>query len=186
MSQLISRILLTVLLFPSATLVLIVSFIFVERLFIRNDEAAIVLCTLITCAYMIGYWLILWRRAVVWTPERWRRTSAAAGVAAAFGIALGVCLALAIPYDDEVGTVLGCLSATVFWIIATIVVWRETPAERAARLSRAGADALVCPSCGYNLTGLREARCPECGASFTLNELLAAQPGRVQSEVEQV
>jgi hypothetical protein len=84
------------------------------------------------------------------------------------------------------GMMLGSLAGTVFWIIATIVVWRETPAERAARISRAGADALVCPTCGYNLTGLREARCPECGAQFTLNELLAAQPGRADAEVEHV
>lgn len=31
---------------------------------------------------------------------------------------------------------------------------------------------LPCPKCGYNLTGLREARCPECGATYTLDELV--------------
>lgn len=29
-----------------------------------------------------------------------------------------------------------------------------------------------CPSCGYNLRGLREARCPECGSSFTIEQLV--------------
>jgi hypothetical protein len=32
-----------------------------------------------------------------------------------------------------------------------------------------------CPQCGYSLVGLVEARCPECGAGFTLDQLLAAQ-----------
>jgi uncharacterized paraquat-inducible protein A len=28
-----------------------------------------------------------------------------------------------------------------------------------------------CPNCDYNLTGLREPRCPECGWTFTFEEL---------------
>src|SRR5687768_16841524 len=184
MSQLISRILLTVLLFPSATLVLVVSFIFTEPQW--NDEQALVFCALLTCVYMVVYWLALWRRAVAWTLSRYRLTMLWAAASVVAGIILGVGIRATIPYDHWLGAFMGILSATVLWIITTILAWRETPAERAARLSRAGADALVCPSCGYNLTGLREARCPECGASFTLNELFAAQPARASSEVEQV
>jgi rubrerythrin len=41
-----------------------------------------------------------------------------------------------------------------------------------------------CPSCGYNLTGLNEARCPECGAKFTLDELFAAQPRETVGGIE--
>ena len=37
-------------------------------------------------------------------------------------------------------------------------------------------DAMVCPACGYNMTGLRATTCPECGASYTINELAALQP----------
>ncbi len=29
----------------------------------------------------------------------------------------------------------------------------------------------VCPACGYNLTGLDEPRCPECGGRYTWKEL---------------
>ena len=32
-----------------------------------------------------------------------------------------------------------------------------------------------CPSCGYSLIGLTELRCPECGATFTIDELIRAQ-----------
>ncbi len=65
------------------------------------------------------------------------------------------------------------------WLLATVFLWRETPAERAARLGRTGGSAVTCPSCGYNLTGLAEARCPECGTRFTLDELLAGQPAGI-------
>lgn len=30
---------------------------------------------------------------------------------------------------------------------------------------------LHCPTCGYNLTGLPENRCPECGKRFSLERL---------------
>ncbi len=186
MSQLISRILLTVLLFPSAGLILFISFIFAERLVFRNEDSAIVLCAALTCAYMIGYWLLLWRRAVTWTTRRWQLTFGASAAALAIGTGLGICIHIAVPYSDSMNVVVGSLSGTVFWMIATVIIWRETRGERGARLARAGAEALVCPSCGYNLTGLHEARCPECGASFTLNDLLASQPRRAQAEVEQV
>ena len=32
---------------------------------------------------------------------------------------------------------------------------------------------LYCPNCGYNLTGLTEERCPECGGRFSRAELAA-------------
>ena len=35
-----------------------------------------------------------------------------------------------------------------------------------------------------SLTGLSEARCPECGTRFTIDELIAAQPDRAASGVE--
>src|SRR4029078_9994514 len=35
-------------------------------------------------------------------------------------------------------------------------------------------NALHCPSCGYNLTGLPEDRCPECGVEFNPLELREA------------
>src|ERR1700733_7940178 len=37
---------------------------------------------------------------------------------------------------------------------------------------------LLCPLCGYNLRGLIESRCPECGFKFTWRELLEAEKNK--------
>ena len=184
MSRLIARILLTILIFPAATLFYFIAFLLIERRIFSDDDVAIIWATVLTCLFMAGYWLALWRRTVNWTRARVRRTLWAVGAAVFAGGAVGGMIRLALDYEQVIGTCLGSLCAAVIWIILTIFVWRESEAERAARMSRANADVLVCPSCGYNLTGLRESRCPECGASFTLNELLAAQPSRVPAEIE--
>jgi len=65
----------------------------------------------------------------------------------------------------------------LLWLAATIFLWRETPLERVERIKGSSKSAVTCPTCGYNLTGLSEARCPECGTRFTLDELLALQGG---------
>jgi len=73
----------------------------------------------------------------------------------------------------------------IVWVLATVLLWRETAAERLARMSKlASHPTMLCPFCGYNLSGLREARCPECGASFTLDELAASQPQRDEHPAE--
>lgn len=184
MSRLVSRILLTVLLFPPATLCLFLSFLFLERLWTSNDQEAAIYATFATCIYMMGYWLLLWHGVVSWSTDRVYRTTMMTIAAMVCGLAMGMAIAKVLPYERGIGACGGALTAVVLWIILTILAWRETPAERAARMSRADADALVCPTCGYNLTGLREPRCPECGTQFTLNELYASQPTRAPADIE--
>jgi hypothetical protein len=63
----------------------------------------------------------------------------------------------------------------IVWVLLTVLIWRETAGERIARLKTAGSQIVSCPLCGYNMTGLIESRCPECGSRYTVDELLASQ-----------
>ena len=63
-------------------------------------------------------------------------------------------------------------------LFLTVFAWRETLLERTERVRRRSANTLVCPTCGYNLTSLREPTCPECGTVWALDELYGLQPGR--------
>jgi hypothetical protein len=189
MSQLIARLLLTIFLVPLTILVaVVVSIVAYETIFewsndITNREAkATAFITLITWAFFAGCWIGIWRKGVRWTPRRvswtWIWPFASALFAAIIGVLFGM-------WEDGIGYFFAAVSAPLIWVVGTILIWRETNAERAERLKAAHADVITCPTCGYNLTGLSEARCPECGTKFTLNDLYANQPSREAARVEQ-
>jgi hypothetical protein len=102
-------------------------------------------------------------------------TFLAAGGAVVVGFMAGV---LVYPIERDVGEFVGCVTAPLAWLIAATIIWRETPLERSQRLGPISKTGIVCPNCGYNLTGLQSTRCPECGTQYTLDELLASQPSR--------
>lgn len=53
----------------------------------------------------------------------------------------------------------------------------ESMAERGAATDWAGiSQEIHCPLCTYNLHGLNEARCPECGYRFEWSEILDPDP----------
>lgn len=58
------------------------------------------------------------------------------------------------------------LALSAFWI------WRSGKRAAWRRFTQEGPR---CPACGYSLKGLHEAKCPECGSSYTLDELWKAQ-----------
>ena len=53
-----------------------------------------------------------------------------------------------------------CFAVWLLLTLSVIVVLRRQ--VKRARLQDAG----LCVRCGYNLTGLPEPRCPECGEAF--------------------
>ena len=67
---------------------------------------------------------------------------------------------------------LGLAALVLTWIIA---LRYRGPWGRPARNAQDGLLDVLCPGCGYRMVGLRESRCPECGADYTLDELLARQ-----------
>ncbi len=182
MSRLLARIMLAVFMLPVAALVWVVVFaVLYEDLLRSREEQCFLVSGLVTAAFVGGYWVLLWRRSIRWNAPR---------VFGSVGLALGAVVlgGLVGWLMDRLENGLGSLlfgPATIFaWLVGTVFLWRETQGERASRLDARSGTSLVCPACGYNLTGLGQATCPECGISYTIDELLASQPGRENSEIE--
>ena len=185
MSRLIAQIMLSILVYPLAGLVYLIAF-FVWMETQRGpdrEQVAFAVGGVLTWAFVAVYWTLLWRKSIAWTPERTWRTILCYGgallVAGAIGAVLG-----GMTGEEEFGFFIATAAAPLLWQVGTIVVWRETDAERATRLAKQGVGQLLCPTCGYNLTGLKGTRCPECGSEFTLDAILAGQAANRQAEVE--
>ena len=176
MSGTIVRLILGVLLIVSTPVVCAVGFIVLETTVIRDDEVAIVTSEGLTAAYLLAGWILIWAWTIRWSPTRIALTSVSPLIAAMPAMVVGVMVGLAVRHSDAVwlGTFIGGIVWAPIWLAVTTLIWRETHAERAERLKRVGINAIACPSCGYNLTGLRESVCPECGAAYTLDQLFAA------------
>ena len=191
MSRLVARILLSIFLFPLAGIVYLVSFVFAARLsaprfYGRLDEAWLFLgSSLGTWLFVAGYWVLLWRGSVRWDSRRSIGAILAAVATAGAGFFVGLVITIVLPpyANGAFGTFVGGLVAIMLWVVATVILWRDTPTERAQRARASSRSTIVCPTCGYNLTGLSESRCPECGSKFTLDELIALQAG-VEAEIE--
>lgn len=126
-----------------------------------------------TGALLAVAWVLLWRREVHWTRRRTTATAVAGGLALLPATVMFLLVANTI--DDDLGMILAGLTWAVIWLGGTTIIWRETPLERAERTKGGGEFKVRCPSCGYDLTGLSEARCPECGTRYTVDQLLGSQ-----------
>ena len=192
MSRLVSRILLSIFMFPVAgifyTVVTVCSEEMVRASYYggyRSREMTIFLISGITTWIAVGlYWCLLWRSGVMSTVSRVIGTFLAAGGALMVGCVAGVIAASATSAGAGFGAFVGGVLTILLWLIATVFVWRETAAERARRVAGSSRSAVTCPTCGYNLTALKETRCPECGSSFTLDELIALQQPKTEVEIE--
>jgi hypothetical protein len=146
----------------------------------RNEVAPFAWTSVVVWAFVAVYWTLLWRRTVRWTARRIGFTVAAAAAAVLPGVTGGALVS----FDSEsFGAFIGGVITVLFWLFCTVLIWQETRPERVARLRARGDQTVVCPSCGYNLTGLRQTACPECGASYTVDELVALQPHREASDL---
>ncbi len=183
MSHLLSRIMLALFMLPLATVLYVILIVSLMEFGFSNanDEFAFLFTNLITAMFVVLYWSFLWKKSVQWTNRR-IRFSIAAGVASIiFGGIIGLIVTFV---DDSFGVFVGGISAILLWLVSTCLIWRETKEERASRLKGASAQTIACPNCGYNLTGLRSTLCPECGTTYTIDELLSAQPTMEASEIE--
>jgi hypothetical protein len=188
MSHLVSRILLSILVFPLAG----IFYVFVATLmeesfqgvFLRREQLMFLISGALTWLGVAAYWCLLWKSSVRWNSWRLGGTALAGLGALMVGAIFGYIAAFLFPSGGEdFGEFIGGVLIIVLWLIATILIWRETPTERRQRVMASGRSTVTCPTCGYNMTGLSESRCPECGGKFTLDELMASQPNAI-AEIE--
>jgi hypothetical protein len=184
MSRLLSKIMLAMLMLPlAASLYVVVIAGSIEFVFGYSHEIApFAVTTIVVWAFIACYWTLLWRRTVRWNGWRIGLTAAAALAGAGVGAVSGALVGMV---EDGFGAFLGGVTTILFWLLGTVLIWRETTAERVERLRARSPEAMVCPSCGYNLTGLRQTTCPECGARYTIDELAALQPDRGSADLQE-
>ena len=183
MSHLISRIMLALFMLPLAAVIYVILIVSLMEFGFSNanDEIAFLITSLITAGFIVLYWSFLWKNSVQWTSRRIGLSIAAGAGSIIAGGTLGLFISFV---EDSFGVFVGGISAILLWLMTTCLIWRETREERASRLRGTSSQAIACPNCGYNMTGLRATMCPECGTTFTIDELLAAQPTMEASELD--
>lgn len=145
----------------------VVTFLIIEDWASSMDKAWIV-ANLLGGIFTAGGWVWAWRGRIHFTPTTRARTL---GLAGALIVVCGASAFISSGTDwiDSMSLTLPLLAAGAY-MIATAWIWRECVGlgmtfDRPCPL---------CPQCGYNMTGLTHARCPECGQSYTLDRLFAA------------
>ena len=177
MTRTVARLILAMLLLPATGAVFILLFLAFIPMSGPPTVGRLVLLWAALYAFVGGYWVLLWRDMVPWNGRRVRLTALATVLSLAGGVVVALgCMAINREVPLQIATLIGGGTVPITWVLSTVLLWRETAAERLSRLTAHGMPALACPLCGYNLAGLTEARCPECGGSFTLEQVVLAQP----------
>ena len=187
MTRTVARLILAMLLLPCTGAVFILLFMLLFGNIASGPPPVDRLLWMWTALYLfIGvYWILLWRDMVPWNRRRVALTALATALSLSGGLAVAVlCMSIVRGLPFQIGILVGGGTVPITWVLSTVLLWRETAAERLARLTAVGMPALTCPLCGYNLAGLTQARCPECGASYTLEQLVLAQPRTVAPQAE--
>lgn len=185
MTRLIARLVLAMLILPISVAIFVLLFFGV--IVGRGGPPSVTTVLIIWCvvySFIAVYWTTLWKDVIVWTPTRKSRTTVAAFWALGAGAVIALIMWPHVRNEEAIAVLFGGGVPPIVWVLATVFIWRETAQERLERLKAAGTDTIVCSVCGYNMTGLKEARCPECGAQYTLDQLYAAQPARDKAALE--
>lgn len=151
----------------------------------RPAVSRLLLMWFLLYAFVATYWIVLWWDMVTWNRRRVALTAGATVLSLAIGCAIAIgCLAIYPALLPPPAVMIGGGTVPITWVLSTVLIWRETAAERLGRLTAHGMPVIACPLCGYNLAGLTEAKCPECGASFTLEQIVLARPRPVPQPAE--
>ena len=145
----------------------------------RIDDELFLLC--LSIAGILYFGIILW----IWSHQRNKRPIFSA-VAKTLGlwvvaIILMIGVSAALPREEPLIFAIFCAGAAVtllFWV----EFWRHYARGRSL-YDQNGSLNLLCPECNYQMVGLREARCPECGSEYTLDRLFLRQNFQTLREI---
>ena len=142
--------------------------------YVRPEDGLIAFLTAMAAGGFLAASWWLWNRGP-------RRRTVVAPVVITIGIVaatitLGVLAEETLPGDGEL-VILGIVFLAA---AAIILVWlnalrHRSPRRRPLRDQQDGLPDVRCPTCDYRMVGLTESRCPECGTTYTLDELIARQ-----------
>lgn len=125
-----------------------------------------------SCAILFVGWMGIWRRSVYWSASRRLGTLIATIVCIAMAFAVTFFIDQSTARWAGAGSMFGAIVWAYTWVPATLIIWRDRASDLGIKNGDIGSISPRCVNCGYNLTGLREARCPECGTQYTLDVLL--------------
>lgn len=174
MAPTITRLVLSLALIVAAPVIYTIGFIiWYETMGYGNVATGLLLADVgVGLAFAIG-WMAIWMGEVRWNPQRITLTALVFACSCLFAGVIGLVIYGAMN-ESELGILIGGMLWVVFWLFGTGFAWMERPAERRRRLANVGAADVVCPTCGYSLKGLKATACPECGSSFTIDQLFAS------------
>lgn len=148
-------------------------FYIISPLFFRSDETALLAASAIVVPSFTLLWICVWARSVKWNIRTVRRTGIAVAVSFVSGAAVASIYLLIVESRPwQVPTLFAVLVYGGVWIAASAVAWAEP------HRTGVGGPRVICPKCSYDMRGLDQPRCPECGTRYTLDELLAANTPR--------
>ena len=177
MTRTVARLILAMLLLPCTGAVFLLLFLGLMPMSGPPVVGRLLLVWFALYVFVGAYWVVLWHDMVPWNRRRVTLTAVATVLSLAGGVAVGLgCLAVTRMVPPQLAVLIGGGTVPITWVLSTVLLWRETAAERLSRLTAHGMPAIACPLCGYSLAGLTEARCPECGGRFTLEQIVLARP----------
>jgi hypothetical protein len=144
-----------------------------------SDEMVGCMLAVAGAAYVVAM-IWLWTRSRYRLNEFWKAGLLTIAVVVLTLVIAGVIYTVKVlrgAYDVlAAAAVCGCIATVILiWVQAGRRFARGKPLHTAD-----GSVDVCCPSCGYRMVGLRESRCPECGVSYTLDELFQRQGFRAR------
>lgn len=142
-----------------------------------------------TIAAALGGAGLAWCLAQMWVWHSYRRfrmlLNGIFSVIAIWVVVVPICVMIESAFQrNEELLIAGCILCGVAATLLRMAVLWHRKSRGKALTDIEGRINLNCPNCGYVMLGLSESRCPECGARFTLDELVRRQDYHVLRSVD--